>query len=196
MKIKIGLKSQPASSSSTDSEVFDSPKISINSKKEPSIDQPSIDHPILLSSECDLDRHIRDYFLEPLKDLINNDGVSNGFLIANVDALLIMKKILKSILKKKKISIVEILEKAAFENSEETEAIENDSHEENSYEESEEEAEEQNEKQEDDQDEDEEDEEEDEEDEEEDEEEFDEYDLEEARECDSYCYDEDESMDG
>ena len=131
MKIKIGLKSHSSSDSlvsSSDSLVSSSsdffsdsdndkkvsgpPKISINSKKE-----PSIDHPALLSSECDLDRHIRDYFLEPLKDLINNDGVSNGFLIANVDALLIMKKILKSILKKKKISIVEILEKAAFEDA-------------------------------------------------------------------------------
>lgn len=180
---------------------FESQKISIKSKD--TIEQVQVSEepaPICSSSlDSDLESHIRDYFLNPLKELIANDGVSNGYLIANVDALGVMKQILKAILKRKKISITEILEKAAFEEEDtdapsteecvssetlpEEIACEN-SHDASVVDEDEEE------------DDDEENEEEDDDEEDDEEDDFDEYDLEEARECDSYAYDEDESMDG
>lgn len=141
--------------------------------------------------KLDLESHIKKYFLSPLNELIENEGVSNGYLIASVDALKIMKKILKSILKQKNVSIIDILEKAAFDCEESQESY---PEEENVLEESSSEVEEDS--QEDDEDQDDEEDEEDEDQEDEDDEYEEEYDIEEARECDAYCFEEDESMDG
>lgn len=59
--------------------------------------------------------HIKKYFAQPLAELINNDGVNDGVLIANPDALLVIQNIIDAILNKEKISIVQIIEAAAFE---------------------------------------------------------------------------------
>ena len=90
MKIKIGLKKQ-------EEQIKAEPqKISINSAEKIQISE-KLDPVSPKSLDYELEAHIRDYFLEPLKELISNDGVSNGYLIANVDALGVMKQILKAI---------------------------------------------------------------------------------------------------
>ena len=143
-----------------------------------------------------LKSHIKKYFCKPLSQLIENDGVNDGELIANPDALRVLDAILNSILERKKITIIEILESFAFEDVEDEnqeESIEDEQDEEDLQDEEEQSIEE-------DQDEvavELEEEEEEEEQEEEEEDQFDYEDLQEARECDSYVgYEKDESMDG
>jgi hypothetical protein len=147
-----------------------------------------------------LKSHIKKYFCKPLSELIENDGVNDGVLIANPEALRVLEDILNSIVERKKITIVEILESFAFEDVED----EQEEEDEETIEEEQEEDEEENVEEEvAEESEDEivsEDSEEDQEEDEEVVEEEDEYDyedLQEAMECDSYMgYEEDESMDG
>jgi hypothetical protein len=71
-----------------------------------------------------LKSHIKKYFTEPLAQLIQDDGVSDGVLIANPEALGVIENILIAILEKRKTSIIEILEAAAFGEVEEYEQVE------------------------------------------------------------------------
>lgn len=137
-----------------------------------------------------LEDHIKKYFIKPLNKLIKNDGVNNGVLIASVDALEVIAEMIDSIIEKRDVSIIDILESAAFAGQEEeVEEVVEASFQEEAVEEQELDDELEEEEDNDD------DEDEEEDEEEEDYEEYD--DLEEARECDSYAgYEEDESMDG
>jgi len=154
--------------------------------------------PSKISKKKGLKSHIKKYFCEPLNELIENDGVNDGVLIANPEALRVLEDILNSIVERKKTTIVEILESFAFEGVEDEqdeeyeETIEEDEEdEEENVEEAAEESEDEIVAENSD--------EEQEEDEEvvEEEDEYDYEDLQEAMECDSYMgYEEDESMDG
>jgi hypothetical protein len=150
-----------------------------------------------------LKSHIKKYFCKPLCELIENDGVNDGVLIANPEALRVLEEILNSIVERKKITIVEILESFAFEDVEdeqdeqEEETIEEEQEEENIEEEEVAEESEDEIVSEDSENEDEDDDDEEDEEAVEEEDEYDYEDLQEARECDSYMgYEEDESMDG
>jgi hypothetical protein len=85
-------------------------------KFKPQLEPKSVEKEIIENQpKPKLSEHIRNNFICPLEKLIKNDGVSNNTLIASVDALYIMREILNSIINKDETNIIEILEKAAYE---------------------------------------------------------------------------------
>lgn len=191
-------------------------KISLSFKPKETIRQESVvekieektTQPILQAGESKpkkkkngLKSHIKKYFTKPLAELIENHGMHNGALVADPDALIVIEEILNSILEKRKATIAEILEgfaRAGCDQEQEAD-VEADIDEDEDVDEDADEdadeikssrrtkskiididADEDEEEPEDDIDED----------------DYDDYNLEEERECDSYRYDEDESMDG
>lgn len=142
----------------------------------------------IIDEEISSNEYLQSFFIDPLNELIQNDGVHEGFLIAQTEALQIMQTMFDSLLIKDGLSVVDILKEAAFAGSDceqEQELVEEDKYDE---EDEEDEDYEDYEEQEEDDDEVEDDEISD---------EYDyEYDIEEARECEDYMEDYDESMDG
>jgi hypothetical protein len=181
-KIKIVLKPK-AEITQQPTQIIQHEKIKLKPKSE-TLSPTVINQSSHSTLDQDSDAYLRDYFINPLKKLIRDEGVYNGVLIAQIEALEIMQRMFDSLLIRDKTTIVDILNEAAFAGSEECLEIE---------EEISEEIDDDDEEENDDDDEDEnegeiKDEEED----------YDyEYDVEEAKEFDCYAeYEEDESMDG